>query len=158
MTFPLVVFCVALPWPVVLLVKTLARIRSFLVVTLAAQSSIPLPPPLPPSLVMAKLPVVQLQASAAGDACAFCLERLQPQDEVRLLANCRHTFHRACTDRWVAKGQAQCCPLCRSYILPPPAAAPSMVVGTLTYVLVEIYTQAREAMETCVHAWRYVWS
>ncbi|XP_074587954.1 brassinosteroid-responsive RING protein 1-like [Curcuma longa] len=120
MTFPLVAYCVALPWPVVLLVKTLARIRSFLVATLAGVRSPrpPPPPPLPPSLIMARLPVVRLQDSDAGDACAFCLESLQPRDEVRLLANCRHTFHRACTDRWVAKGQAQCCPLCRSDILP----------------------------------------
>lgn len=52
--------------------------------------------------------------------CVFCLSGVEEGEEVREL-RCRHVFHRACLDRWLATPPATC-PLCRSRLLtaPPP--------------------------------------
>lgn len=54
--------------------------------------------------------------------CVFCLSGVEEGDEIREL-RCRHLFHRACLDRWLARPPATC-PLCRCRLLAtsPPAA------------------------------------
>ena len=59
----------------------------------------------------------------AAVECVFCLSGVEEGEEVREL-RCRHVFHRACLDRWLATPPATC-PLCRSRLLttsPPPTA------------------------------------
>ncbi|KAI5009048.1 hypothetical protein ZWY2020_010096 [Hordeum vulgare] len=54
----------------------------------------------------------------AAVECAVCLSGVEEGDEVREL-RCRHVFHRACLDRWLATPPATC-PLCRSRLLTAP--------------------------------------
>ncbi|XP_051213586.1 E3 ubiquitin-protein ligase EL5 [Lolium perenne] len=53
--------------------------------------------------------------------CVFCLSGVEEGEEVREL-RCRHVFHRACLDRWLATPPATC-PLCRSRLLTTPPCA-----------------------------------
>lgn len=46
--------------------------------------------------------------------CAVCLGELEDQELVRLLPNCRHTFHVACIDKWFVAHAS--CPVCRAPI------------------------------------------
>uniref|UniRef100_A0ACD5YAY8 Uncharacterized protein n=1 Tax=Avena sativa TaxID=4498 RepID=A0ACD5YAY8_AVESA len=64
----------------------------------------------------------EAEAEAASVECVFCLSGVEEGEEVREL-RCRHVFHRACLDRWLATPPATC-PLCRSRLLatPPPRA------------------------------------
>ncbi|XP_066319030.1 brassinosteroid-responsive RING protein 1-like [Miscanthus floridulus] len=83
--------------------------------------------PVPAVLVEEALPVVrfdELAGTACGDGdCAVCLSGIGGGDEVRRLSNCRHAFHRACLDRWMAHDQ-RTCPLCRAPLIPGAAADP----------------------------------
>jgi E3 ubiquitin-protein ligase RHA2 len=58
------------------------------------------------------------EAEAAGVECVLCLSGVEEGEEVREL-RCRHVFHRACLDRWLATPPATC-PLCRSRLLTTP--------------------------------------
>ncbi|WVZ74182.1 hypothetical protein U9M48_022395 [Paspalum notatum var. saurae] len=75
--------------------------------------------PVPAVRLDEALPVVrfaELSACGGGD-CAVCLCGIGAGDEVRRLGNCRHAFHRACLDRWIAHDQ-RTCPLCRAPLAP----------------------------------------
>ncbi|XP_031278256.1 RING-H2 finger protein ATL17-like [Pistacia vera] len=49
--------------------------------------------------------------------CVICLGELQDGDMVRLLPNCRHSFHVSCIDNWFQRHSS--CPLCRSLMVEP---------------------------------------
>lgn len=49
--------------------------------------------------------------------CVICLGELQDGDIVRLLPNCRHSFHISCIDNWFRRHSS--CPLCRSLMVEP---------------------------------------
>jgi len=73
-----------------------------------------------PAMVIEEvLPVVRFDELEArvGEDCAVCLSGIGGGDEVRRLSNCRHAFHRACLDRWMAHDQ-RTCPLCRAPLIP----------------------------------------
>ncbi|XP_021692426.2 E3 ubiquitin-protein ligase RHA1B-like [Hevea brasiliensis] len=81
-------------------------------------------------LIKKKLPVIQfrefqsrMQACDDEDSasCAICLSCIEIEEEIRLLANCRHVYHRECLDGWVEHGHGTC-PLCRTKLLPAQAA------------------------------------
>ena len=57
----------------------------------------------------------------AAVECVFCLSGVEEGEEVREL-RCRHVFHRACLDRWLATPPATC-PLCRTRLLTAPPTA-----------------------------------
>lgn len=61
------------------------------------------------------------QEEEAAVECVFCLSGVEEGEEVREL-RCRHVFHRACLDRWLATPPATC-PLCRSRLLTTPPRA-----------------------------------
>ncbi|VAH41997.1 unnamed protein product [Triticum turgidum subsp. durum] len=61
---------------------------------------------------------VSRHRGVAAVECAVCLSGVGEGDEVREL-RCRHVFHRACLDRWLATPPATC-PLCRSRLLTAP--------------------------------------
>ncbi|XP_066327478.1 brassinosteroid-responsive RING protein 1-like [Miscanthus floridulus] len=88
--------------------------------------------PVPALLIDEALPVVrfdELGGTACGDGdCAVCLSGIGGADEVRRLSNCRHAFHRACLDRWMAHDQ-RTCPLCRAPLIPGAAADPWAAAG-----------------------------
>ncbi|CAL9177692.1 unnamed protein product, partial [Musa hybrid cultivar] len=80
---------------------------------------------LPAKLIQESLPVVQFEDLIAAhrgrhcfpESCAVCLYELEGADEVRLMSNCRHVFHRRCVDRWLDHGQCTC-PMCRAPFFP----------------------------------------
>ncbi|WEW59327.1 hypothetical protein PRK78_004797 [Emydomyces testavorans] len=47
-----------------------------------------------------------------NDSCLICLCNYEADEEVRLLAKCRHIYHRECIDEWLTTGRNSC-PLCR---------------------------------------------
>lgn len=78
---------------------------------------------LDPSAIAA-LPTAAYGKVAGGDAaggtteCAICLGAMQEADAVRVLPACRHVFHVACIDKWLASSSS--CPVCRAGVEPPP--------------------------------------
>lgn len=51
--------------------------------------------------------------------CSVCLSEFQEDESVRLLPKCNHAFHLSCIDTWLQSHSN--CPLCRAYIVSPPA-------------------------------------
>ncbi|PQP95219.1 hypothetical protein Pyn_21926 [Prunus yedoensis var. nudiflora] len=45
--------------------------------------------------------------------CVICLEEFREGQECRLLATCNHSYHKSCTDQWLAVTESNC-PLCRA--------------------------------------------
>nr|XP_010934014.1 E3 ubiquitin-protein ligase RHA1B [Elaeis guineensis] len=147
MGFPLTCYYVAVPEPLILLLKFLDHIRFAISLILFYLGLYPssLPPtryrdpefhPTPASdapwpvtsiSIKAQLPTVEFASFMERSGgrwehgrefvCVVCLENLAAGDEVRELGNCRHAFHKGCIDRWVDVGQVTC-PLCRAQLLP----------------------------------------
>ncbi|KAL8064687.1 hypothetical protein ABFX02_01G107300 [Erythranthe guttata] len=83
------------------------------VVTAAIKSRLPILPYLPESES-----IVESEESGVQKVCTICLECVELNEEIRVLCNCTHLFHRVCLDTWIDQGQVTC-PLCRSMLLPP---------------------------------------
>uniref|UniRef100_A0A0C9S6F0 TSA: Wollemia nobilis Ref_Wollemi_Transcript_11154_592 transcribed RNA sequence n=1 Tax=Wollemia nobilis TaxID=56998 RepID=A0A0C9S6F0_9CONI len=50
--------------------------------------------------------------------CAVCLKDFCRDEEVRLVSECAHIFHKDCLDEWVFDHDQNTCPLCRSPVRP----------------------------------------
>ncbi|KAI3505121.1 hypothetical protein L1887_27033 [Cichorium endivia] len=60
------------------------------------------------------LPVVKFsELIDPPESCVVCLYEFDGSDEIRVLSNCRHVFHRCCLDRWMDHDR-RTCPLCRT--------------------------------------------
>jgi len=69
--------------------------------------------------LIASLPLFTMASALAAlpkssPDCAVCLSPFSPDAELRLLPACRHAFHAACVDRWLARSPA--CPVCRAAV------------------------------------------
>ncbi|KAH7690370.1 E3 ubiquitin-protein ligase RNF38/44 protein [Dioscorea alata] len=72
---------------------------------------------LPPSLIQS-LPILRFSkssSSSSSNQCSICLTDFQPNEHLRLLPSCSHSFHIDCIDIWLQSHPN--CPLCRSLIL-----------------------------------------
>ncbi|GFP93705.1 E3 ubiquitin-protein ligase atl41 [Phtheirospermum japonicum] len=71
------------------------------------------------NLTVSKYGDVIARASETCDDnnCVICLSVMEKHDEVRVLPNCRHVFHKGCIDAWIDKCKTSC-PVCRSGLLP----------------------------------------
>ncbi|XP_057789253.1 putative RING-H2 finger protein ATL71 [Salvia miltiorrhiza] len=77
----------------------------------------------------------QLKPHKGGGAagCAVCLSDFKESEEVRLLPECGHVFHRSCIDPWLMIHPT--CPICRNSPLqtavptPLPASQPAPVAN-----------------------------
>ncbi|XP_059667537.1 putative RING-H2 finger protein ATL53 [Cornus florida] len=56
--------------------------------------------------------------------CVVCLGELEDEDIVRLLPNCKHSFHVPCIDQWFMARDS--CPVCRSPIVAPITQVPPL--------------------------------
>nr|CAB3445821.1 unnamed protein product [Digitaria exilis] len=56
------------------------------------------------------------RGNGGGDptSCAVCLEAARAGERWRAMPACRHAFHAACVDRWLARSPA--CPVCRAAV------------------------------------------
>ncbi|CAL9113590.1 unnamed protein product, partial [Musa acuminata var. zebrina] len=81
-------------------------------------------PPLSPTSLKARLPVVKFERlverwatreEEGKHVCVICMRSFEGSHEVRELSNCAHAFHMACLDSWMDEGR-RTCPLCRSYL------------------------------------------
>ncbi|WCJ22516.1 RING/U-box superfamily protein [Euphorbia peplus] len=73
-------------------------------------------------MIKKKLPVMSLgefrariEVASEDVSCAICLNSIGEIEEIRLIGNCSHLFHRECIDGWMEHGT---CPLCRLKLLP----------------------------------------
>lgn len=48
------------------------------------------------------------------EECAICLTSFEEMDMYRVLPNCKHMFHRHCTDMWFTESAS--CPVCRAKV------------------------------------------
>ncbi|KAM7274657.1 hypothetical protein ACFE04_016523 [Oxalis oulophora] len=70
------------------------------------------------ALIREILPVVKLEDLVnVPESCVVCLCEFESGQEIRLLSNCKHVFHRTCLDRWIGHDQ-KTCPLCRTHLVP----------------------------------------
>lgn len=59
----------------------------------------------------------------ADDAsCSICLADYRDGELIRMLPDCRHSFHAACVDAWLRLHAS--CPMCRTSPLPTPISTP----------------------------------
>ncbi|XP_050203552.1 uncharacterized protein LOC126653657 [Mercurialis annua] len=68
-------------------------------------------------LIKKKLPVTISEVDEDDNGCAICLNCIEKKQEIRLLGNCRHLYHKDCIDKWIDCGHGSC-PLCRLKLLP----------------------------------------
>jgi len=54
--------------------------------------------------------------------CAVCLSVVEDEEMMRLLPNCKHSFHVGCIDKWLASHST--CPNCRTKVEPRPELEP----------------------------------
>ncbi|KAG5552007.1 hypothetical protein RHGRI_010179 [Rhododendron griersonianum] len=70
--------------------------------------------------VIASLPIFAFKQTGHSDdtsgggrtECAVCLSFLEDGEMVRILPNCKHTFHVDCVDKWLTSQST--CPVCRT--------------------------------------------
>ncbi|XP_058208619.1 RING-H2 finger protein ATL40-like [Rhododendron vialii] len=70
--------------------------------------------------VIASLPIFAFKQTGHSDdtsgggttECAVCLSFLEDGEMVRILPNCKHTFHVDCVDKWLTSQST--CPICRT--------------------------------------------
>ncbi|XP_013752066.2 RING-H2 finger protein ATL40 [Brassica napus] len=71
-------------------------------------------------VVIDSLPTFVVEVNGNHDVsateCAVCLALLEEKDAARMLPNCKHVFHVACVDTWLATHST--CPICRSEVEP----------------------------------------
>ena len=72
-------------------------------------------------LVVASLPKFMYKATDQLDLgevieCSVCLSTIVEEAMVKLLPNCKHTFHVECIDRWLNSNTT--CPICRTLAEP----------------------------------------
>ncbi|KAK9150445.1 hypothetical protein Syun_008754 [Stephania yunnanensis] len=74
----------------------------------------------------------QDQTSSSGNTnsieCSVCLSTIEEEEMVRLLPNCKHTFHSQCIDVWL-NGHSTC-PVCRTEAEPRSQLLVTVVPGT----------------------------
>mmetsp|Transcript_10121 Transcript_10121/g.11044 ORF Transcript_10121/g.11044 Transcript_10121/m.11044 type:complete len:264 (-) Transcript_10121:34-825(-) len=51
-----------------------------------------------------------------GADCCICLNEFKPNDQVRSMPQCNHTFHKECIDSWLRSTSN--CPMCRDNVRP----------------------------------------
>jgi len=68
--------------------------------------------------IIAALPTFPFKHQNDAVECSVCLSVLEDGEHVRLLPNCKHSFHVGCIDTWLASHST--CPLCRTKAEPLP--------------------------------------
>ncbi|OWM78691.1 hypothetical protein CDL15_Pgr002862 [Punica granatum] len=104
----------------------------------------------------------QTATTLTASECAVCLSVLEDEEVVRLLPNCKHTFHIECINKWFATHST--CPICRAEAKPadqpepagqsagPPPTAPPILerTGSVVSLCVE-GTSSEEAGASSAH-------
>eukprot|EP00897_Mesotaenium_endlicherianum_P008657 jgi/Mesen1/781/ME000110S_11047 len=75
-----------------------------------------------PEEVIAGFPTFKYQPEGLekkDTQCCICLGDYEPEEEVKNLPDCEHSFHLECIDAWLK--QHTTCPICRRSLEPPPA-------------------------------------
>ncbi|KAF6177148.1 hypothetical protein GIB67_025485 [Kingdonia uniflora] len=71
--------------------------------------------------VIASLPLIaykrinQVDENSTSE-CSVCISTLEEDEMVRVLPNCKHTFHGECVDMWLSTHST--CPVCRTQVEP----------------------------------------
>ncbi|KAE8647607.1 hypothetical protein Csa_002829 [Cucumis sativus] len=55
-------------------------------------------------------------SAIAALTCVICLAEFEYGDELRVLPNCKHVFHKGCIDQWLPL-RSLLCPLCREHTI-----------------------------------------
>ncbi|KAG9134083.1 hypothetical protein Leryth_004784 [Lithospermum erythrorhizon] len=85
-------------------------------------------PPLSAVLIRELLPTIKfsdlyrridgkLDSHEQPAQCAVCLYEFRGDEEIRILKNCQHIFHKKCIDCWMDHDR-RTCPLCRKSLVP----------------------------------------
>ncbi|CAN6363245.1 unnamed protein product [Urochloa humidicola] len=99
----------------------------YCVLSASPQPSPPPPPPPHRGDLLRRIPSFAFPETHGGDessssaaTCAVCLEAGRGGERWRAMPACRHAFHAACVDRWLARSPA--CPLCRAAVVTAPTS------------------------------------
>lgn len=57
--------------------------------------------------------------------CSICLSEFEEDEELRILPECMHGFHKSCIDMWLYSHTS--CPFCRGDATPSPNVTPRMI-------------------------------
>ncbi|KAH7844416.1 hypothetical protein Vadar_027774 [Vaccinium darrowii] len=88
--------------------------------------------------IIASIPIFVFKQTGYSDdtspgakECAVCLSFLEDGEMVRILPNCKHTFHVECIDKWLTSQST--CPICRTGAEPRqlPPSYEAVQVGAL---------------------------
>lgn len=74
-----------------------------------------------PSIPFSAVQCIKPNKLRFGPECAICLSGFSDEEMLRLLPGCRHVFHAACIDTWLASHVT--CPVCRADLSDPIVAA-----------------------------------
>lgn len=93
-------------------------------------------------------PTAREEKTVIISECTVCLSLLEDEEVVRLLPNCKHTFHAECIDKWLTSHST--CPVCRAEAqptappepagqpaAPPPTASPLERSGSMVSLCME---------------------
>ncbi|CAA0842546.1 RING-H2 finger protein ATL68 [Striga hermonthica] len=70
------------------------------------------------------------KGGACDSVCSICLCEYREGEMLRMLPDCRHSFHVMCVDAWLKLNAS--CPVCRSSPLPTPLSTPLQEVVPLS--------------------------
>jgi len=70
---------------------------------------------LTPGELEGHIPVTKAEGDKVDQVCSICVDEFRPEEEIRTLPACGHSFHATCIGQWLT-GSRPTCPNCNSNV------------------------------------------